>query len=49
MVKAGEALKAKLDEVLNRDSHRWFLGKMNPAEKAKRKSQAAEFKKRYSK
>jgi len=46
---AAKKLQAKLDEVLNRDSHKWFIGKMDDAEKARRKKQAAEFKKRYGK
>ncbi len=46
--KAGAAaLKKGLDEVLNSPEHRWYLGKMSPEEKAKRKKRAAEFKKRY--
>jgi hypothetical protein len=48
-VEAAKALKAKLDEVLNRDSHKWFLGKMDPEESARRKKAAEEFKARYGK
>jgi hydroxylamine dehydrogenase len=46
---AAKKLQAKLDEVLNTNNHKWYLGKLSPAEKAKRKKRAAEFKKRYSK
>lgn len=45
---ASEKLAAKLNEVLNSDNHKWFLGKMDPAEAARRKQAAEEFKKRYS-
>ncbi len=47
--KAAAALQAKLDEVLNSKNHKWYLNKMDPKEKARRKKAAAEFKKRYSK
>lgn len=45
--KAADALQAKLTEVLNSDDHKWFLGKMDPAEKERRKKAAEEFKARY--
>ena len=48
-VAAAKTLQAKINEVLNGDNHKWFLGKMDPAEKARRKQAAAEFKKRYGK
>ena len=48
-VKAAEALEAKIEEILNNEDHKWFLGKMDPAEKARRKKAAADFKKRYDK
>ncbi len=44
---AAEQLRAKLDEVLNSDDHKWFLGKTDPAEAARRKQAADEFKARY--
>jgi len=47
--KAARALQAKLNEVLNSDDHKWYLNKMTPAQKAKRKRAADEFKARYSK
>ncbi len=40
-------VQALLDEILNSPNHRWFLGKMPEAEKAKRKKAAEDFKKRY--
>jgi hypothetical protein len=45
--KAAEALKQKIDEVLNSPDHRWILGKMDPVEEARRKQAAEEFKGRY--
>ncbi len=45
--KAAADLKAKLDEVLNSDDHKWFLGKMDPAEAAARKQAIEDFRKRY--
>ena len=46
-VEAARALQAKLDEVLNSDDHKWYLGKMDPEEAARRAKAAEEFKKRY--
>ena len=46
-IAAAEALRVKLDEVLNSDNHKWYLGKMDPEEKARRKQAAEEFKARY--
>ena len=48
-VAAARNLQAKLDEVLNSNNHKWYLNKMDPKEKAKRKQAAADFKQRYSK
>jgi len=48
-VKAAEALQAKIDEVLNTKDHQWYLDKMDPAEKEKRKKAAEAFKARYAK
>jgi hypothetical protein len=47
--KAQEAklLEDKLNEILENPDHRWFLGKMDPAEKERRKKRMEEFKKRY--
>ncbi|USN99629.1 MAG: hydroxylamine oxidoreductase [Phycisphaeraceae bacterium] len=47
-IAAADALEAKLDEVLNSSDHRWFLGKTDPAEAAKRKARQEEFKSRYN-
>ncbi len=41
------ALETKLNEVLNHPDHRWFLGKVDPAEAARRKAAQDEFKARY--
>ncbi|MHC4081624.1 MAG: multiheme c-type cytochrome, partial [Planctomycetota bacterium] len=46
-VRAAEALQAKLDAVLNSDNHKWFLGKMDPEEEARRQRAADQFKARY--
>jgi hypothetical protein len=45
---AAAKIQAELDEVLSSDLHRWFLGKMTPAERAARKKAAEEFRKRYA-
>ena len=44
---AAAALAKRLDEILNSENHRWYLGKMDPAEAEKRAKAAAEFKARY--
>ncbi len=41
-------VQAELDKILNSDLHKWFLGKMDADEVAKRKAASAEFRKRYS-
>ena len=41
-------LEEKLDEVLNTVNHRWYLGKLDPEEAARRKKAAEEFKARYN-
>jgi len=48
-VAAADALEAKLHEVLESDDHKWYLGKMDPEEAARRAKAAEEFKKRYAK
>jgi hypothetical protein len=45
---AARRLDAKLEEVLNSDHHKWFLGKMSAGEIAARKAASEEFKKRYA-
>jgi hydroxylamine dehydrogenase len=47
--KEAQALQAKIDAVLNSDDHKWYLGKMDPEEKARRQKAAEEFKARYTK
>ncbi len=44
----GESVLAAIDEVLNMDDHKWFIGEMDPAEKARRASAREQFKKRYA-
>jgi len=46
-VAAAKELRDGLDEVLESEWHRWYLGKMSPEEAAERKKRADEFKKRY--
>lgn len=48
-IDAAKKLQTKLDEVLNSDDHKWFIGKMDPDERAKRKKATEEFKARYKK
>ncbi len=48
-VEAARKLMAGIEEVLKSDNHKWFVGKMDPAEKARRQKAAQEFKKRYAK
>ena len=44
-----KALHDKIDEVLNSNDHKWYLGLMDPEEAAERAASAAEFKARYKK
>jgi hypothetical protein len=44
---AARKLHDKIDEVLNHDDHKWYIGKMSPEDAAARKRAAEEFKKRY--
>ncbi len=46
-VAAAVNLESKLREVLESKNHRWYLGKMDPAEAQQRKKAAADFKARY--
>ncbi len=48
-VKAAEALQARLRVILESDDHRWYLGKQDPQEAARRRKAAEEFKARYEK
>ena len=45
--KAAEELEAELAKVLNSDDHKWYLGKMDPEEKARRDKAQEAFKARY--
>ncbi len=45
-VEAAHALEKKLDEILNHDNHKWFLGKMSNSEKKVRAERKRKFKAR---
>ncbi|MFK5922548.1 MAG: multiheme c-type cytochrome [Verrucomicrobiota bacterium] len=47
--KAAQNLQAVLDKTLQSENHRWFIGDMDPEEKAAREKASAEFKARYNK
>ncbi|MFC2150631.1 multiheme c-type cytochrome [Calditrichota bacterium] len=47
--KEAESVYAVIDEILEREEHRWFLGKMSEKEKKARQKAAEEFQKRYGK
>jgi hypothetical protein len=47
-VEAARRVAAELDQVLNSESHRWFLGKMPPEEREARRRASEEFRKRYT-
>ena len=44
---AATQVERMMNKILNSPMHRWYLGKLGPAEKAARKKAQAEFKKRY--
>lgn len=46
-VKAAKALTAKIDGVLKTADYKWFLGLMDPGEKARRAKAAEAFRRRY--
>lgn len=48
-VAAAEATATCLDEILNSKNHRWYIDKMDPEEKERRKARQADFKARYTK
>ena len=48
LVKAAEEVQQQLDDVLNSDMHKWFLGKGDLKAKEARDKARAEFKKRYA-
>jgi len=45
--KQAQALQAKLDAVLDSPDHRWFLGRMDPAEARRREAERKAFVERY--
>jgi hypothetical protein len=45
---AAKKVQAELDQVLNSENHRWFIGKMPPEERAARQKASEEFRKRYA-
>lgn len=47
-VAAARKVDAELNQILNSENHRWFLGKMTTAEREARKKAAEEFRKRYA-
>ncbi len=48
-VEGAKALQTLLNKILNTDDHKWYLGKMDPAESAARAKATADFKARYAK
>jgi len=46
---AAAKLHKLIDDTLNSDNHKWYLGKMSPEEKSRREAQVKEFQKRYGK
>lgn len=46
-VEAAKNVQVELDQVLNSENHRWFIGKMTQEERDARKKASEEFKKRY--
>ncbi len=48
MTAQADNVQKLLDEILNSEMHKWFIGKSNPEDVARRKAAAAEFRKRYS-
>jgi len=47
--KGARALRAHLDQVLASEDHKWYAGKMDPEEAARRKKAMEDFKARYEK
>ena len=44
---AADNLRNVIDKVLSSDDHKWYLGQMDPAEKARRDAEREDFKERY--
>lgn len=47
--KDAKALEEELNQILNNSNHKWYLGKMDPKEKERRKKRREAFKARYGK
>ena len=47
-VEGAQKVQTELDQVLNSENHRWFIGKMTAEEKDARKKASEEFRKRYA-
>ncbi len=45
---AAAKIAAMVERVKSSDDHKWFVGKVDPAERARRQKDAEEFRKRYS-
>ena len=45
---AARQVETRMNEILNSEMHRWYLGKMSAGERAARKKAAEDFKKRYA-
>ncbi len=48
MTSQAHELEVALEEILNSDLHKWFIGKMDKEEMQKRKQAAKEFRSRYT-
>lgn len=46
-IAAADVLQAKIDEVLNSDDHKWYLGIVDPEVAARREARRKEFQERY--
>ena len=44
---AADNLRSVIDKVLSSDDHKWYLGQMDPAEKARRDAERENFKERH--
>ena len=47
-ISGANATKKVLDEILNSEMHKWYLGKLDPEEAAKRKAASKQFRERYA-
>jgi hydroxylamine dehydrogenase len=46
---SAEKAERTMNDILNTDMHKWYLGKMDPAEEQKRKEDSKKFRERYEK